>query len=124
MNYVEDFTPKWDKLWADVNADIFVRTPTVEKFKERFVNSSHVVYAVENEDVIGYVRILSDGTFAYLPEIWVQPAHRGQGVGTALMNHILNLIPGQHVYIYAIPDGKFFRRFGFVIQGLGLGQKI
>lgn len=124
MKYTETFSPDWEKLWKDVNTDIFVRTLTVEKFKERFLNSTYAVYAVENDTVVGYIRVLSDGTFAYLPEIWVHPNYRRQNIGTTLMKYILNLIPNQHVYVYAMPNGSFFYKFGFKPQGTGLGLLI
>lgn len=56
-------------------------------------NSEFIVLAVESnsETVIGFVNALSDGiNFAFIPMLEVLPEHQKKGIGTNLMNTMLD----------------------------------
>ena len=45
----------------------------------------------------GFARAISDGiSLAYLADVFVLPAHRGQGLGAALIDFIIEQGPGAH----------------------------
>ncbi len=56
-------------------------------------NSEFIVLAVDNDtqQVVGFVNALSDHVnFAFIPMIEVLPAYKGRGIGTRLMNRMLD----------------------------------
>lgn len=54
-------------------------------------NSSHVVLALDGEQVVGFINALSDGLLsAYIPLLEVLPAYQRQGIGTALLRQLLD----------------------------------
>ncbi len=61
--------------------------PTVERLVR---DASRVVGAYEGARQIGFARAVSDDTaFAYLADVYVLPAYRGRGIGTALVREIV-----------------------------------
>ena len=57
--------------------------------------SAHVVLAVDQEldRVVGYITAISDGvSCAYIPHLEVLPGWKGQGIGTKLMNQMLETL--------------------------------
>ncbi|WGS53080.1 GNAT family N-acetyltransferase [Paraburkholderia sp. D15] len=67
---------------------------------ERAVAGSQCFGAYRDGNQIAFARLITDeATFAYLCDVFVLPAHRGQGVASALMKHI-----------FASPSVKGLRR--------------
>jgi GNAT superfamily N-acetyltransferase len=53
---------------------------------ERAVHGSLCFAALEAQATVGFCRVISDrATFAYLSDMFVDPARRGRGIGAALM---------------------------------------
>ena len=70
---------------------------------------------------IGNARALSDGVGnAYVVDVWTHSRYRGLGIGTALMNALLEKLHGQHVYLQTDDAAGFYRRLGFTPQPEGL----
>jgi len=66
--------------------------PSAETHLRLLRGSDHVVLARDGGegDVVGFVTALTDGVLgAFIPLLEVLPAHRGQGIGTALMERML-----------------------------------
>jgi ribosomal protein S18 acetylase RimI-like enzyme len=62
-------------------------------------NSDYIVLAVDDEakTVIGYVTAVSDNVLAaYIPNLEVLPAYQGRGIGSELMQRMLEKL--QHLY--------------------------
>jgi ribosomal protein S18 acetylase RimI-like enzyme len=59
--------------------------PSPERHLELLRASTHVVFAVEGERVVGFVTAISDGTLsAYIPLLEVLPEYQRCGVGSEL----------------------------------------
>lgn len=73
------------------------------------------ITAWEGERLIGCARLLSDSyLFSTVPEILVDPAYQGQGVGRQLMEHAYALAPSS-VFLGAQPGNEgFFERLGYI----------
>ena len=53
---------------------------------ERAIRGSFCVGAFDGDAQIGFARVVSDGaTFAYLADVYVLDAHRGQGIARAMV---------------------------------------
>ncbi len=80
-----------------------------------FRNSAVVVIAYDNEKVIGCGRALSDGVCqAAIYNIAFQEGYRHMGLGTQLMEKLLELLKGQSVILYTNPPGvSYYEKFGF-----------
>lgn len=74
--------------------------------------------AVENASVIGTVATLPYGSFAWISMVLVDPAARGRGIGTLLLERGLALVPhGAAARLDATPAGEvIYRKLGFVAE--------
>ena len=60
--------------------------------------SAHVVLALDDQNVVGYITAITDGVLAaYIPHLEVLPAYKGQGIGTELMRRMFDQL--QHIYM-------------------------
>ena len=66
-------------------------------------------------DLVGSVRILSDGYFFNtVPEVMVHPKYQRRGIGRELMHSALRVAPGGRFFFGAQPGNEeFFERSGF-----------
>jgi len=127
------------------------KTPTVDEFnqlteavgwgrrenavvEEALRYTLYSVCAYDEDKLIGYGRIISDKTiFLHIHDVMVRPEYQGMGIGTGIMNNILDEVnvyrgvnPSIRVYLGA-SKGKegFYEKFGFVgrpNESLGAGM--
>lgn len=127
------------------------KTPTVDEFnqlteavgwgrRENVIVEEalrHKLYSVcvyDEDKLIGYARIIGDKTiFLHIHDVMVRPEYQGMGIGTGIMNNILDEVnvyrgmnPGIRVYLWD-SKGKegFYEKFGFVgrpNESLGAGM--
>ena len=56
-------------------------------------NSLYCIGAVADAEIIGMARIIGDGGLAYyIQDVIIKPEYQRQGIGTALMNKIMEYI--------------------------------
>lgn len=102
--------------------------------KEALVNTLYSICAYDEEQLIGYGRIIGDKTiFLYIHDIMVVPEYQGKNIGTGIMQNLLAQIneykkvnPYIRTYLGA-SKGKegFYEKFGFVSrpnEELGAGM--
>lgn len=80
-------------------------SPGIERgLVERAIAGSHCLGAYENEQQVGFARMITDhATFAWLADVWVEESVRGQGLGRRMVSWFL-----KH------PSFAGLRRFGLV----------
>jgi ribosomal protein S18 acetylase RimI-like enzyme len=78
----------------------------------------------KNNKLIGYVQVISDGILhAYILRLIVHPESRNNGLGTKLMEEIMNVINDENMKptLVAVPGKeKFYEKFGFKREINGL----
>jgi predicted N-acetyltransferase YhbS len=88
--------------------------------------SAMSIVAVDDGDVVGFARALSDEAFAvYIADVLVRPARQRQGIGRALVETILDRYPLEryHHQVLVAERGAegFYRRLGLVpVSAYGL----
>jgi predicted N-acetyltransferase YhbS len=84
------------------------------------------IVAVDDDEVVGFARALSDEAFAvYIADVLVRPARQRQGIGRALVETILDHYPLEryHHQVLVAERGAegFYRRLGLVpVSAYGL----
>jgi len=88
---------------------------------ERAVRGSLCFAALERGATIGFCRVISDrATFAYLSDMFVDPAQRGRGVGKAIMAVIMGHpeLKALRLWLLVTADAQgLYARHGFCALG-------
>jgi predicted N-acetyltransferase YhbS len=90
--------------------------PSPERRLDLLRGSSHVVVARDGDRVVGFVTALTDGVLmAYLPLLEVLPEYQHAGVGTALVDRVLDELGSLYGVDICCDDDvvPFYSRFGF-----------
>ena len=107
----------WAQAKADLAADAFDNGRSAEALGRSFEHSQHVAFARDGERVVGMARLLSDGVCnAYLVDVWTASAYRRRGVASAMVRHLLDRVPGQHVGLQTDDRQDFYATLGFEEQ--------
>ena len=104
----------WVQAKADLVADDFDNGRSAEALRRSFERSQHVAFARDGDRVVGMARLLSDGVCnAYLVDVWTASAYRRRGIATAMIRHLLDQVPGQHVGLQTDHGQAFYTSLGF-----------
>jgi ribosomal protein S18 acetylase RimI-like enzyme len=77
--------------------------------------SDHVILALDDERVVGFVTAITDGILAaFVPLLEVLPAYRGRGIGSELMQRMLETLARYpDIDLSCDPELEpFYARFG------------
>ena len=92
---------------------------------DRAVRGSLCFGALERNATVGFARVISDrATFAYLSDVFVDPAHRGTGISKAMMAAVVAHAELQdlRLWVLATADAHgLYARYGF--NSLGAPQR-
>ena len=111
----------WEEMKTTLQEDDFDNGRTPEQLRVSFENSYAACVAYSGGRIIGTARVLSDGVCnAYMVDVWTLSAYRRQGIGRAMINGLLEKLPGQHVYLFTDEAAEFYHKLGFREQGIGL----
>jgi|SRR5438067_821363 len=107
----------WVQAKADLAADDFDNGRTSDALHRSFQQSQHVAVARDGDRVVGMARLLSDGVCnAYLLDVWTASAYRRQGIASAMIRHLIEQVPGQHVGLQTDNAQDFYASLGFQPQ--------
>jgi GNAT superfamily N-acetyltransferase len=108
-----------DAIWAFLSQDAYWgRWRDRATVEQQIAGAWRVVAAYETESgrLVGFARALSDGVaLAYLADVFVDPAHRGHGLGVALVRRMIDEGPGKDFrWMLHTDDAEgLYERFGF-----------
>jgi GNAT superfamily N-acetyltransferase len=94
--------------------DAFQREVHIQRF------SAKPLFAIQRaEERLGTISVEVQGTSMRLGEFYLFPGHQGQGIGTRVLQHCLELadhlqLPVRLEYLIWNPVGALYRRCGFV----------
>ncbi len=84
---------------------------------DRAVRGSLCFAAIERGATVGFARVISDrATFAYVSDVFVDPARRGQGIGKAIMAAVVahRELQDLQLWVLATADAHgLYARHGF-----------
>jgi ribosomal protein S18 acetylase RimI-like enzyme len=107
----------WAQAKADLAADAFDNGRSAEALRRSFEQSQHVAFAREGDRLVGMARLLSDGVCnAYLVDVWTASAYRRRGIASAMIRHLLEQVPGQHVGLQTSDRPELYASLGFKPQ--------
>jgi len=96
-------------LYNSVGWSAYTNDP--EKLQRAVANSSLVMSAWQDEELVGLIRCVSDGeTIAYIQDILVMPGYQGQGIGDELMRQMLVSLKGIRQIVLMTDDGEVNQR--------------
>jgi GNAT superfamily N-acetyltransferase len=80
--------------------------------------SWYMLSAYHKDELVGFGRVVSDGTlYALICDLIVKPAYQGQGIGSALLNKLIDKCRLQHMRVLWLFSAKgkcgFYKKFGF-----------
>lgn len=107
----------WGRVKADLAADAFDNGRSPEALRRAFEQSQHVAIARAGDDVVGTARLLSDGVSnAYLLDVWTSSTHRRRGIASAMVQMLVQRVPGQHVGLQTGDAQRLYESLGFERQ--------
>lgn len=112
----------WQRAKADLAADRFDNGRSAAALRRSFEQSRHVAFGWLDDRLVGMARMLSDGVCnAYLLDVWTHSSVRRRGIATAMVRHLVDAVPGQHVGLQTDDAIDFYARLGFRAEPIFMG---
>ena len=108
-----------DALWRFLSRQAYwSRWRTRSDVEHQLAGAWRVValYERPSGQMIAFARAVSDGiAVAYLADVYIEPRHRGRGLGTALVREMIDGGPGSHLrwMLHTADAHGLYRKLGF-----------
>lgn len=88
------------------------------EYKNPLLTSYYHIAVYEKEALIGYIDCVSNGvTDAYIQDLMVRPDYQGRGIGTDLMEKMIDYLKNKHIYMISVVFDEslkaLYKKFGF-----------
>ena len=97
---------------------------TTKKYPERtyqaLANSDTIYVAWEGDKPVGLCSALTDGLNTWISYLVVDSAYQNRGIGSELIELMLDRYQGHRVYVHTKNAAKFYARHGFLEDRHGL----
>lgn len=113
---------KYDNLNVNFNEvrDLLIKAfggrpiDSKEDVEKAFINSSHVIYAYDGTDLIGFARAISDLEWSVIYNVVVDPNYQGNGIGKEIVKRLVDNLGNRHIFAYTHPRTiSFYEHIGF-----------
>lgn len=89
-----------------------------KEYKNPLMTSYYNIAVYENDKLIGYIDSVSNGVSdAYIQDLMVCPDYQGKGIGTDLMDKMIEYLKKKRIYMISVVYEEclkpFYERFGF-----------
>jgi ribosomal protein S18 acetylase RimI-like enzyme len=122
-----NFTSSLEGISEDMLQGFFVgwkNRPSTETHLKLLQESQHVVLALNNEKVIGFITAVTDKTLsAYMPLLEVLPEYQKKGIGAELVKKMLELLKDFYMIDLLCDNDleQFYEQFGMErTQGMSI----
>ncbi|MFJ2684557.1 GNAT family N-acetyltransferase [Pseudomonas sp. NPDC087342] len=102
------------------------RTGSAEHFAQLIANSQRTAIAVKDSQIVGFARGITDGlSNGYLSMVVVCGQHRREGVGRALVGHVMGENSDITWVLRAGREGatEFFADLGFEVSSIAMERR-
>jgi len=124
IEYKENNIPKEEDIIELYNSVGWGHTKSPQALFDAIKNSSYVITAWENKNLIGLGRAISDETITvYFPDLLIKPDWQRKGIGTKIMQMLLFKYGHLHNQVLIAEDEKaikFYKRLNFKNEGFAL----
>jgi len=115
----------WTCVKRDLATDDFDNLRTPGELEISFANSQAVAIAWSGMRVVGTARMLADGVCnAYLIDVWTMSSYRRRGIGSTMVQMLLDTVPGHHVGLFTEEHEAFYRSIGFGLERGGMSRVV
>ncbi len=88
------------------------------EYENPLMTSYYHISVYEDDKLIGYIDSVSNGvTDAYIQDLMVSPDYQGKGIGTDLMNKMIEYLKEKRIYMISVVYEEslkpFYEQFGF-----------
>lgn len=100
---------------ADGFFENWPKYPTKDKHREILLNSYKSIVAIDANEIIGFITIISDGVLsAYMPLLEVIPKYRNRGIGEKLVQLAIDEMKDIYMLDLSCDDHlvAFYKKFG------------
>jgi len=114
-----EYSRSIDRLTPNDLSDFFRGWPNPPDEETRFeiLKRSHAAWiALDGDRCVGFINALSDGVFySYIPLLEVLPDYQGRGIGTELVNRMLETLKGMYAVDVVCDEevASFYERLDF-----------
>lgn len=113
--------------WEEVHRlldSVHMASHPLTEMRRAFENSYRVVFAFEDDSLLGIGRAVSDGAYeAAIYDVAIRPDRQGQGLGALIVKTLLEGLPGMNVILFAMPGREgFYRKIGFARMLTGMAS--
>ncbi len=89
----------------------------LEKFNLPFINSTIVISAWTDDNLVGCVRVLSDRIFrSIIYDLAVLPEYQNQGIGKELVRRCMECFPDSEWLVVTETAAGFYEKMGFKLN--------
>ena len=86
----------------------------IELIKKSFLSSIKVVYAYDNDKLIGFARAIGDNTWASIYNVALLPEYQGKGIGKAIIQDLIEQLGKRHIFTFTHPKTvSLYERMSF-----------
>lgn len=93
--------------------------------REILIPGGGVIVAYNEAAILGVIATSRQGEFSWIEQLYLDPAYVDRGIGTMMMDHILDVIK-KPVRLYTFQENygarRFYERYGFKAIELSDGQ--